>query len=661
MWRQEPARWKRYLWEWPLYALLLLAAAAGLLAYQMRAPQVVDVGGPHDAAYLSSFHDVEPDPRLFPDAPERFRWTRAVVGFDFPGLGRQPVQVSLWMKAYRPNGEPAPEAGLWVGGYCIYSTTVGPGPGPLQWEEYRIVLPAQVLAAGDLHLELHNDTFRPAGDARDLGVTVDRVAVLPVGVGWVEPSWYQLGCLLGIALLAYLLLRRLGLARGWTAGVVAAAVMLMGHLLAYQRIWLTHFTLTIVVLLAVGCGAAALVGAWPSASARRLPRPGARAVREAYAGAGHRRVRTRASASLLPAAVLLLIALLRLGGILYPQFRTSDLMLHVHNAEYDVRSGGLFFTEPLPDINLPAPYPPGFYVAFQPLTLLSTNLPRLMQVTGVLLDALAGLLLYLLARRLTGRRDVALLALLVQQVAPVTFWIFSWGNYTNMFSRVTLLAALTLLAVGRWRWQGVRGWAVLTAAFTLVLLSHFADSLLFGGLVLATAGLALFSAATRRAVPRLLTAVLAAGGLVLALYYTAPPIWAALQGGLQALQAGVGHTGGLSNPLFQFLDRVQAPVALLALPGLALLLRRTRRWPAVVLGGALLTAAVFALGQAFVGFSSRYDYFVLPVLALGTGALLAGLRRRGWAGRAAVAALVLYLVANGVWMWVWLIGNYLHY
>jgi len=622
MGRQEPARWQRYLWEGPLYALLLLAAAAGLAAYQARGPQVVDVGGAHDAPYLTSFHDIEPDPRLFPAAAEYFRWTRAVVGIDFPGLGRQPVEVRLRMQAYRPNGEPAPTAGLWAGGHSIYSATITP-----QWQEYRVLLPAQLLAAGDLHLELHSATFRPAGDARDLGVTVDRIAIQPVGGGWVEPSWYQLGCFLGIVLLAYLLLRRLGLGRGWTAGVVAAGTLLLAYLLAAQRIWLTNYTLTLVVLLAVGWAAAAVaVPLW-----------------------GRRRW----------AALLLLVALLRLGGILYPHFRTSDLLLHVHNAAYDARPGNLFFTEPLPDINLPAPYPPGFYVAWQPLTLLSTDLPLVMEVAGVLLDALAGLLLYLLARRLSGRRDVALLALLAQQVAPVTFWIFSWGNYANIFSRVTLLAALVLLAVGRWRWQGVRGWVGLTAAFGLVLLSHFADSLLFGGLVLAVAGLALLRAPTRRAVPRLLAALLAAGVVVLGLYYSAPPVWAALRGLFQVVQGGAGRAGGLLNPWPQFLSRVQAPVALLALPGLALLLRRTQRWPAVVLGGALLTAAAFALGLALVGFSSRYDYFILPVLALGTGAMLAGLRRRGRAGRVVVGVVALYLVANGVWTWCWLIGNYM--
>ena len=79
----------------------------------------------------------------------------------------------------------------------------------IPYDEERVLL-----ATGDLHLELHANTFRPAGDARDLGVTVDRVELVPTGVGWVEPSWYQLGCLAGITFLAYLLLRCLGLARG---------------------------------------------------------------------------------------------------------------------------------------------------------------------------------------------------------------------------------------------------------------------------------------------------------------------------------------------------------------------------------------------------------------------------------------------------------------
>jgi len=39
--------------------------------------------------------------------------------------------------------------------------------------------------------------------------------------------------------------------------------------------------------------------------------------------------------------------------------------------------------------------------------------------------------------------------------------------------------------------------------------------------------------------------------------------------------------------------------------------------------------------------------------------VLAGLGRRGWAGRLAVGLLVLYLVGNGMWTWCWLVGSYM--
>lgn len=636
----ELARWKRLLLELPLYLLGLFALLAGLGAYQVRAAHVIDVGGPYDFPYLSSFHEPEPDPSKFPQAEVTYRWTRERVGIALPGLGRGPWLVRLRMQAYRPSEALAPRVELWCRGQLLVATTVAPF-----WQVYEVLVPPALLPDGDLRLELRAQTFRPEGDPRDLGVTLDWIAVRPAATGWMEPAWGQVGSLVAVALLSYLLLRRLGLGQGWTAGLVVAVSFLLAYLLACRRPWLTGFAPTLALLLGGGLVVTALVLPW-------IERRGV-----VWAESLRRRAWRREARLLW--AILLLGFLLRLGGMLYPQFRTSDLTMHVHNLRYDVLPGELFFTERLPDINLPAPYPPGLYVALAPWTLLTDNLPVLMELAGVSLDAAAGVLLYWLARRLGKRGDVALLAVLLQQAAPVTYQIFAWGNYTNIFSRATLLMVLVVLAVGTWPRQGWRGVAVLSASFTLVLLSHFADSLIFGLLLLATVGLALLSRAGRPAVPRLLVALVVAGGVVLALYYSAPPIWAALQGGLEVLGAGAGRSGGLLDPLPQFLGRVQAPLLLLGLPGLLLLPKAARRWPAVVLGAALLTAAAFGLGYALFGFSSRYDYFILPVLALGAGLVLAGLRRRGWAGRLGVGLLVLYLVGNGVWTWCWLVGNYM--
>ena len=626
---EELLHWKHLLSEAPLYGLLLLTLVFGLGAYQVRQLQAVDVGGIHDEPYLSAFHAPEPDRQRDPDPEEDYRWTRDRVGIDMLGLGRQSVEVRLRMQAYRPGALSSPEASLWSGGVRLLSTAVGP-----EWRVYRVVIPPDLMAAGDLHLELRTETFQPMDDPRSLGVSVDWVSVRSAGRGWVGPAWAQVGCLLGVTLLAYLLLRRWGLAQLWSGAVVALLSGLLNYLMAFHRIALTYFTPTLVLLLAWGALLTALILPWLERRGRREGRVG--------------------EARLLW-VILLLGFLLRVGGMRYPQFRSSDLMLHVHNAQA-VGMANLFFTEPLPNVNLAAPYPPGLYVAFLPITLFSDNLPLLMQVFGAALDAVAGVILYLLARRLSRRGDVAVLSLLLMEVALVTYLIFSWGNYTNMFSRTALLGALALLALGRWRYRQARGWLLLAGSFSVILLGHFADSLLFGVFILFALALGLLTLTGRRAGPALLAALLIAGGGALLLYYSAPLPGEALLQGLPLLVRGQGGLGELVNPIPNFLQFVQTPVVLLALPGLALLPRRVWRWPGVVLGGALLAALFFGLAYALYGASTRFDFFILPVLALGAGAMLVALGKRGRVGRLVVGMLLGYLTWNCLRAWWWTIG-----
>ncbi|MBN1484751.1 MAG: hypothetical protein JXA37_08515 [Chloroflexia bacterium] len=631
MYLSEAKRWKRLLFERPLYLLLLLAALLGVAAYQVRRPQRIDVGGIHDVPYLADFHAPEPDRRQVPDPEQDFRWTREWVGVHLLGLGRQPLELRLHLRGYRPTGIEPPQATLWLAGTAVLSTPVEP-----DWQVYRLVLPADSLAAGNLHLLLQSETFRPAGDARDLGLLLDWIELHPLGASWVGPAWPQLGSLLGVALLSWLLLRRWGLNRTGILLLVGAVIALLAYLLAFHRLSLTHFFPILLLLLGAGVLLTALL----------LP-PLERCQRRAGG--------TLAEARWL-GALLLLGLLLRLGGMAYPQFRSSDLIFHAHRAEW-VAQGTLLFTADLPDVNIPAPYPPGLYLFVQPLMLLSLDTPGLLQVVGVVLDAGCGLLLYLLARRLSVRPRAALLALLLQQVAPIGYWIFSWGNYTNLYSRFFLLVVLLLLCLGDWRYGRARGFALLCGAFSLVLLGHFADSLLLLVLVLSTAGLSLFSARGRRSTARLLAALALAGILALGLYYTASPAWPALLGGLRLF------VGGESRPAMQFdmlphvvdqiTDHVPAPLILLAPLGLLLLPRRRPLWP---LWAALLTAAVFFLGQVLFGFSTRYTLFVLPVLALGSAQVLDRWWERGRSGRLVAAALLLALVGNLLWQWWWIVG-----
>ncbi|MGC8874877.1 MAG: hypothetical protein ACP5SI_10600 [Chloroflexia bacterium] len=620
---RELERWKRILLEPALWGLLLALAVGGLVAYQVRQPFALDVGGPHDAPYVQGMHEPEED-RPAGGSPVDFRWTRGLSALRMPGLGKQEIALVFRLQGYRPDGS-SPRLRFRVGERPLATFFVGPA-----WQDYALVLPREALAAGDLNLTLESETFLPAGDARALGVGLDRVEVRPLGKGWVDPAWGLLAALLGTVFLAYLLLRRWGLGRRWTGAAVALLVALLCDLLAFHRLSLTSFAPRLLLLLVWGWLLTAIALPFLEAGSDSPSR-----IRQLW-------------------AVLLTGFLLRIGGMVYPQFRSSDLLFHVHRAEWVMR-GTLFFTAEIPDVLLPAPYPPGLYLLFQPLALFSGNLPLLMQVCGAALDTAAGLLLYRLARELTNRERPALLALLMRESAPVTYLIFSWGNYTNLFSHAAATAVLLLLC--RMDHEDRRGWMLLAGACFLVLLGHFADSLLLGALLLFALAFGLLSADGRRAVPWVLAAIFCSGVAALALYYTAPPIRSALRGAFRFLLLERPHTASAwGNPLPQFLSHVQPLLAILALPGLVLMAGRRRAWPATVLAAALSTAALFALGQAAFGFSSRYSLFALPVLALGAGTWSGGLFTRGKAGRLVLGVLLFYLVYDGLHVWHWTIA-----
>ncbi len=624
--RAELSRWGSLFREVQLAGLVLLALLVALVAYQVRTPLAVDVGGSYDSPYLRGFYEREPDRRVDPSPPVNFRWTSGSASVRLLGVGRQDGVVRLGMQAYRPEGKAQPVVSFSVRGQELFTTTVSPATSADRFPVYEFPIPADLLSGGDLRLSIRTQTFQPAGDPRELGITVDRVQFLPAPSGWGEPAWLQVGCLAGIALLLYLLLRRWGLSRIGTTLLATTCTLVLAWLLAYHRLGLTYFTPTLLALLGAGVLLTALF----------LP------AMEHSAQFGK-------EARLLW-AILLLGFLIRLGAMVYPQALSSDLMMNVHDAEL-VRTGNLFFTELLPDINLPAPYPPGLYITLLPANLASADLSLLFKIGGAALDALSGLLLYLLARRLIRPPAGAFLALLLQEAAPFTLRVFSLGNFANMFSRTAILAALTLLILGRWQQGQRRGWLLLAGTFVLVLLGHFADSLLFGLFALLVLLLGLTTWSGRRAVPSLLAALLAAGGVALLLYYTAPTVWQSFLGLATSLAGGQGRLETPGLPLDQFLRNVGTPLALLALPGIALLSRRADRWPVVVLGAALLTAFAFGLAQAFLGLASRYAYFIVPVLALGTGAILAELWKKGWAGRLVMGGLVVFALWAGLSSW----------
>jgi hypothetical protein len=55
----------------------------------------------------------------------------------------------------------------------------------------------------------------------------------------------------------------------------------------------------------------------------------------------------------------------------------------------------------------------------------------------------------------------------------------------------------------------------------------------------------------------------------------------------------------------------------------------------------------------------RYALFILPLVALGSGALLEWLRRRGWAGQVLLVLVLGTFIVSALALWWWRIEFYL--
>jgi hypothetical protein len=327
--------------------------------------------------------------------------------------------------------------------------------------DYELPVPASAFRDGGLRVTVEAPTYRPPGDARDLGVVVDRVALRDASAprGLVMPPLRALGPILLAVLVAYatvgLLLR--SAPAGALAGWGAAAALLVFAL--RSRPDLALFGPDLARIVVATATATILIGAalW----------------RGRRAGHWSAAPRTLGGAALIAGAQLLALLL----GMRHPQFRSSDLLLNVHRLEF-VERGEWIFTLALPGPRaLQAPYPPAFYAAMLPFAALVPDKALLVQVTAALAVAAGALLTFALARRVTGEDAPALWAAGAYAAAPIAYGMASAGNFANLFGQGLVNAALLalILTYGRWRRPAVA--AGLTAALALALLGHFGVAL----------------------------------------------------------------------------------------------------------------------------------------------------------------------------------------
>ena len=225
-------------------ALLALTVALLLGVYQVRLGHTVHVGTlTDDRPYVAGMYPPEERP-----AGGRFRWTGGRGEIWLPGLGRGAYRLTLHLLG---SDNVPPEVNVALNGQSLAQFTPAATPG-----EYMFDLPAALVGEGDLRIALMSPTFRPPGDQRDLGITLDRVTVTPTGdAGLLLPPRDQVLRLLAIVLLAYLVAAIAGFGPRGAALLGGSVATGLAAILLLNRPWLTVWTATLVW---VALGAAAL-------------------------------------------------------------------------------------------------------------------------------------------------------------------------------------------------------------------------------------------------------------------------------------------------------------------------------------------------------------------------------------------------------------------
>lgn len=632
-----------------LYLITATALAAFTLAYQVQLPVRLDVGGPLDRSYAVNFQAPEKKDRVI------YRPTRANSQLVLPGLGGGAARrVTLTTRSWKPN-RPA-RLGVNVNGEPLGELTTG-----AEWHTDSFIVGDGAARAGAnwmITLSARSAGEKATAASRqDARAAVSTVLIEPVRqvngrwetVGALDlaqpilPGPAQLAALTVCVLVLYELLSGMEVRRSRAALAALAAIGGLALLLAFGRMHLTVFSLTLTPIV-IGSALAAALAGWLVPPLYRMG--GVRVTRYALA----------------PVLIVFFFALvLKLGGTFYPQFISSDLLYHQHRWER-VLTGNLFFLTSSPEFgNLDIPLAPGYYVFLAPLDTLFHERYLTLKLASVAFDATGLFFIAFLAFRFTSDRLVAWVATLVYTVTPITFLMLSAGNLPNIFSQWLLLALVAVTLGGYGRLHERRVWLVLVFLFVVAGLSHIGNLIVMTTLLAALAvelALRAPGAVDRQQARALIVAVVAGTVLTFLLYYV--DFTALLFGefvGLLEKKFG----GGLR--VAGTLDFQKVPVAISAaviaggIAGVLITYTRLAREliPPLLRRGLiawLVSAAIFVLIAQFAGIYVRYNVFVLPALALGVGLGCAWLVRRGIWAQLATAGYLGYVVWTGLVYWM---------
>jgi 4-amino-4-deoxy-L-arabinose transferase-like glycosyltransferase len=422
-----------------------------LLGARVTSPLQRVAVAPGDERALVGFYEREANPL------GAYRWAKPDSALFLYGLDGRPAIVTLRLNAARPAGSPDPTLSLRADGRTLGSFDVSTA-----WRRYTLLAPTDT--TGDTALTFGGDTFRPAGDERDLVVALGGAEARPADVGGlpVERTVF----LLTLPLIGWLLTRALacraasseqraattdrrqadvlrarsplavGLALALVVGWAAARPALAGY-------WLPTFGwpwwpfVPLALLLVGRAPLEKLLPGGPRPVPRTLGRP---PLSQGVAEAGEQILRWEVAA-------LLGITLMALGLRLYA-LDTLPLGLWRDEARHGLvaleiwRDQGYRPVYVVQGADLPALL---FYLVAPVMGLLGPGVASV-RLVSALAGALVPLALWWAARPLVGARAAVLAAALV-----------AWASWALSLSRwgfpATLDQVLTLAAIG----FGLRG------------------------------------------------------------------------------------------------------------------------------------------------------------------------------------------------------------
>jgi len=644
-------------------ALVVLVPVLLFAVYQVRLGQTVHVGVlTDDKPYVVRLND-----------PERadfglYRWTTADSAIRLPGLGRGPYRLTLTMAG---SANPNPRVEISVNGNSLQRIDLARGP-----TDYRLDIPATATANGDVIVQFRSEAFQPRGDARQLGIVLTKVMVEPTGdPGILLPPDTTALQIWALVFLAYLISWIAGFGPQG-AGVVGGAVALgAAGLLLANRPWLTVWIAT------GGLLRATLTGLVIAILLRLILPP---LFRVAGLSLGQRELRW-------PVLLASLFFIAHIGGDLHPHTRIVDLFFHVNRYTLVNRDGQLLLmVESREWGTRETVYPPTAYLFMRPLRPFMPDVINTVLFFIALAEATRLCLVYLVARKATADPRAAAFTAAVFGIVPMAYLPFSWGIATNVFGAWCTTAVFALLVLGYDTLRKPLVAALLTSAAALGLLAHPGEFVLTAAsLGVAIVLYGLFARPRfRGSWPILVGVTLLAGGIAFALLYRLVAADMLAKGAATVAQklggsgAGTGTTpvgwrvgGAIDDPIIGLQGYRVTTVPALIRGGIIGYWREAwgyyYLWPPVFALAALplmhgtkalarlrLTsivwwsvAAVFALAGLLLNVYVRYAYYLLPIIAIGAGLVLARLSRAGRWGQVIVTILLVATTAAGLWFW----------